>query len=724
MMLSTTSQEPEAAATAPFSPTDNNTLSPFLGIEDRDDEQATDSTQRQTSYSRWRAGCWTLCSSTAVYTTKRLMVIHGYHYPLTIAFRALAATLLGYIILLRMRSISNHTRSFIRMGWGLRQPDGDDFLANPSWGPMIPASLVAAASFPMLLEGLLHMPNLAVLVMLFPLIYTTESFVLFVTCSRSQKFHWEAFLSTAASSIVLYNEYRLMVPGLVFGVGGILFIGLSRALFVIGAERVGSDHSVQSRLNSYHGFVIMTLLFSLLFSGFFWHYFENIGSKTSFGIWTITLMLVNFGSIIGTIFSGSSLMAYSPISFEDTTPQFSRLPIRGSEILAPFAASLLVLLGTIVSTPVSSISVLQILAYLVSSICLIGTGQAHEYVLTFIDLVHRRVRRSLGIESDNSRKTSRVVTSSIIFLVLVSLGLKISSSANSVIDSLPPSLPTTFDTAFIPPNRFDIVVSMYQEDPTIIRSMLAAVKSTALLSTLQPRVIIYTKDPKQDLYKLKVDTGADVVERLDNLGREGGTYLWHIVNKWDELASQTMFIQAHAHNMRELIPRINSYLVPETGMLSLGFTGVTCSCKNCSDRWGWEDKWDVIPALYEKIYSQQCQANDQILLSYKGQFVVSAHRIRGVGIKIFGGLLTTITSKEGWSHDTSASDLAGVGVEDESPSNPYFGFAMERIWGLVMQCGTNAGVAARCPSLLSGMGIGGKVEACQCLDTPVQVDRT
>lgn len=32
---------------------------------------------------------------------------------------------------------------------------------------MIPASLAAAASFPMLLEGLLHMPSLAVLVMLF-----------------------------------------------------------------------------------------------------------------------------------------------------------------------------------------------------------------------------------------------------------------------------------------------------------------------------------------------------------------------------------------------------------------------------------------------------------------------------------------------------------------------------------------------------------------------------
>jgi hypothetical protein len=31
-----------------------------------------------------------------------------------------------------------------------------------------------------------------------------------------------------------------------------------------------------------------------------------------------------------------------------------------------------------------------------------------------------------------------------------------------------------------------------------------------------------------------------------------------------------MLIQAHAHNMRELVPRIEDFLVPNTRMLSLG----------------------------------------------------------------------------------------------------------------------------------------------------------
>ncbi|KAG4429820.1 hypothetical protein IFR05_014691 [Cadophora sp. M221] len=720
-MLSTAPQEPEAAALTTFTP--ERCTAPFLTSEDWDEEPEMDSKRTPTGESFLRAACWTVCSATAVYTTKRLMVVHGYHYPLTIAFRSSAAILVVYIILLRIKIDSNYIPGTQKKGWGLRQPDGDDFLANSYWAPMIPASLAAAASFPMLLEGLLHMPSLAVLVMLFPAIYSLESLVLFVFCSqsRSQKcIPWETIVATVASSVVLYNEYRLMVPGLVFGVGGILLMGLSRALFIIGSERAGSSLAVQARLKAYHGFVFMTLIFGLLFSGVAGYHLEYLGSTSYPGFGTVTFLMLNLVSIVGAAFSGTSLMAYSPISFEDTTSQFSHIPVHGSDFLASFSASLLVLLATISSNPVSFISLFQIGAYLVASTYLLGWEQAHSYVLICMDEVQQWINKSFGKEMGDSRKPSRILTASALFFLLICLSSTISSLAYSAITSLPPGLPTTFDTGFIPSNRFDIVVAMYQEDPASVKAMLAAIKRTTLLATLQPRVIIYTKDPKQDLYKLKEATGADLVERLDNLGREGGTYLWHIVNKWDDLAEQTMFIQAHAHNMREIIPRINSYLVQETGMLSLGFTGVTCTCNTCSDRWGWEDKWGVIPALCEKIYSRSCEADEQILLSFKGQFVASARRIRGIGIKIFGGLLTTITSKEGWSHDTISQDMAGVGAESDSPSNPYFGFAMERVWGLVMQCGTNAGVAARCPSLLSGMGMGGKVEDCQCLDAPVK----
>ncbi|KAK0101476.1 hypothetical protein ONS95_006646 [Cadophora gregata] len=507
-----------------------------------------------------------------------------------------------------------------------------------------------------------------------------------------------------------------MVPGLLFGVGGILLLGVSRGLFILGSERAGSDIAVHAKLKAYHGFVIMTLTFGLLFSGITGYYIESIRSTRSLRIETVALMTINIVSIVATAFSGTFLMGYFPISFEEGTLQVSQIPVCGANFLAPFAASLLLLLATISSFPVSFISLFQIAAYFVASICLLGADQAHHSILICIEGVQQWVNNVLGKGRTHTRRCSRILTGCTLFVLLVCLSSTIYSFAYSAITSLPPSVPTTFDTAFVPSSRFEIVVSMYKEDPASVQAMLKAIKSTTFLTTLQPRVIIYTKDPMQDLYKLKEATDADLVERLDNLGREGGTYLWHIVNKWDELAEQTMFIQAHAHNMRELIPRINSYLTKETGMLSLGFTGVTCPCSNCTDRWGWEDKWGVIPALYEKIYSRACEAKEHVLLSYKGQFVASARRIRGIDRNIFGGLLTAITSKKGWSYDASSQDIAGASTDEDSPSNPYFGFAMERVWGLVMQCGTNAGVAAMCPSLLSGMGMGGNVEDCQCLD--------
>jgi hypothetical protein len=249
------------------------------------------------------------------------------------------------------------------------------------------------------------------------------------------------------------------------------------------------------------------------------------------------------------------------------------------------------------------------------------------------------------------------------------------------------------------------------EDPKFVKKMLDAIKSTSMLKDIKPNVILYTKDQDVVLSKLKEATGANSVERLDNLGREGGTYLEHIVNKWDSLAEQTMFIQAHAHNMRELIPRINDYLVPETGMLSLGFTGVECECESCGDRWGWEDKYGAVPALFEKIHNEPCDPTTPILLSYKGQFVASARRIRGISRKIYGGLHEAITSKEGYSHNKTY-----VGDAVDRPDNPYFGFTVERIWSLLMQCATDGRVAAKCPSLLSGMGRGGDAGDCQCLD--------
>lgn len=527
---------------------------------------------------------------------------------------------------------------------------------------------------------------------------------------------WETILATAASAIVLYNEYRLEVPGLIWGVTGVLFVGISRAFFIIGSERSGSDLAVQARLKAFHGFVIMTLIIGMLLTGFPVFRFELKSFAYSFSLEAIGLMVVNIASFVGTAFSGTSVFAYSPVSFQDTTPQFSNIPIRSLELLSSLASSLLVILVTMHSGPVS-VSWIQLAAFFIAAICLVGLEQIHNYLFICMDNTQDQINKS-RMEFAQQRKPSRAMTGVALFFVVIIFSCTLSTLSSASINSFPPSIPSTLDTLYRPVTGFEIVVSMYNEDPSQVKSMLDTIKTTTFLSIVDPYVTIYTKNPAHDLYELKEATGADSVERLENLGREGGTYLSHIVHKWDSLAEQTMFIQAHAHNMRELIPRINSYLIPETRFLSLGFSGITCNCKTCSDRWGWEDKWDIIPAIYQKVYSSSCNPTTPILLTYKGQFVASGRRIRGVGRNVYAALLDTIMSRDGWSHNvTVIGDIGNGGMTGvDSPDNPYFGFTMERIWGLVLQCATDQSVAARCPSLLSGMSRGGNVGDCQCLD--------
>lgn len=124
---------------------------------------------------------------------------------------------------------------------------------------------------------------------------------------------------------------------------------------------------------------------------------------------------------------------------------------------------------------------------------------------------------------------------------------------------------------------------------------------------------------------------------------------------------------------------------------------------------------------------------ERVGLTFKGQFVVSARRVRGIKREVWEGLLGEIN--EGCNLNLSAGNKTigddggrevgigqGLGIgsgEPDTPSNPHFGFSLERIWGLLMQCATDQVITARCPSLLSEMSRGGDVRDCQCLDEGV-----
>jgi len=501
-----------------------------------------------------------------------------------------------------------------------------------------------------------------------------------------------------------------MVPGLIWGVTGILFIGVSRAFFTIGSDALGS--SQDTRRNSYHGFIVMSLTLGIVLSVISSWAIENVRMAYSISLPTFAMIIVNIVAAVGTAFTGGTLFAYSPISFTDVRSGYSSIPVSRTDGLASATSNFLVLLTAAYTRPRVVVSWIQLASSIAAALSLAGYTHIHLVLLGAINLTSQRFSDAFNRPSNEIRRGSRVFTfCALLLLIILSSGC-ISSLYSFSINSIPPSFPTSLDLKYSPPSRFEIVVAMYAESPESVKRMLDRVKQTTLLSNLTPDIIIYTKDPEANLEELKSLTGATRVERLENLGREGGTYLHHIVNNWDKLAGQTMFLQAHAHNMRELLPRINSYLVANTGMLSLGFTGVSCNCNTCEDHWGWTDSFSIIPSLYKKIYGQACDADTPILLSYKGQFVASGRRIRGVDKKIWNDMLEAINSKgDGWSHDPKV-----VGDATDTPDNPFFGFTVERVWGLLMQCATDEGIAAKCPSLLSGMSNGGDVEDCQCLD--------
>lgn len=270
------------------------------------------------------------------------------------------------------------------------------------------------------------------------------------------------------------------------------------------------------------------------------------------------------------------------------------------------------------------------------------------------------------------------------------------------------------DTDYTASSQLDIVVSMYEEEPETVRHMMLELTKIPIIASSEVRLIVYSKQDAVDTTKLKAATGADRAEHLQNRGREGETYLHHILNRWDDLGRHTIFLQAGIHNPREFYARIRNYFVPTTGMLSLGFSGNICNCNTCGDRWGWTDLSGVIPRLYADTYHKTCDSTP-ILLSYKGQFIASAARIRGNDRGIYKRLHEALIDRRSWAHQEPY--LQG---RPDSLNAPLFGYTLERLWSMLLQC-SDLDVAFKCPTMLSRTRRWGGIEDCQCLDWPSNV---
>jgi hypothetical protein len=111
-----------------------------------------------------------------------------------------------------------------------------------------------------------------------------------------------------------------------------------------------------------------------------------------------------------------------------------------------------------------------------------------------------------------------------------------------------------------------------------------------------------------NLTAIKGNIELNIIAR-PNVGREGETYLHHILTPWSNLARHTLFTQAGIDDFDELSRRVNDAFTKRTGMLSLSFVSTMCDCHDCMDKY-WHDTSGVLAK------TQSCQRSGSGLDRY------------------------------------------------------------------------------------------------------------
>ena len=110
------------------------------------------------------------------------------------------------------------------------------------------------------------------------------------------------------------------------------------------------------------------------------------------------------------------------------------------------------------------------------------------------------------------------------------------------------------------PETVDVVISTFNEDAESLKNHIAGIRYYPWVKNHDPRVILYMKGNITDAEEYRRSVGADIAIRLDNKGREAGTFLQHILRNYNAsidsalaghgyrpagLADHTLFMQHH-----------------------------------------------------------------------------------------------------------------------------------------------------------------------------------
>ena len=246
--------------------------------------------------------------------------------------------------------------------------------------------------------------------------------------------------------------------------------------------------------------------------------------------------------------------------------------------------------------------------------------------------------------------------------------------------------------------QLHVVVAHHSEEPYWIRTWLENLRSIPYVQELGVKVIIYTKGDKIDLPTLKETSGAEEVVRLPNVGREGGTYLHHLINIYDNPPQFVLFTQSYLKKAQQekgehtgelkdwLYDRLKNKFGSDTGFMSLDRKHDVCFCGHCSDM-GRDDFYPLWPQIYTMLQGTLCQELEGQVLSFNGHFIVSKKRIIARPRTTYEFLKNLVDApQDHWIHSEPKPKWFEKEKGKSTPSNPKFGHTLERLWHTIFDC--------------------------------------
>jgi hypothetical protein len=562
--------------------------------------------------------------------------------------------------------------------------------------------------------------------------------------------------------LLVYQDYRLDMHALLYALASIGLFSLAKVLSRIGPEI--ESKGTQSWDGPLHVYLLAAII-PLIMSGLATAKLENLvmaGHITQ--SWTIAYWLLNLGPavVLHAWFSSSLNSAYPFISDEHIGGALEEPSEPAREaVTTTLQSGFWILIIGVLSQEHNFIGWLQVLAFtLIYAVC-VGPKHIGYYPPRVLNLILRLFRRRpLPIHSAPWQFPFFLATTTLIFSALISTNVVhwVDTIAfdRSVRTFHVPAEPN-LDQIYRPPRvrSFEVVIAHSAGDPVeAITALMNTVQHHGYLNFLNPHIKLYSKDSMFNSSTTAPDTddfrgyfkGNLTVTPLPNFGGTTASFLHHIINSWDRLPVQTLFLSTstvvrNPSSLPLMSRHLNKYFtpmtfplpdaLPKTGFLSLGPQEICNSCERCFDSFGWEDSFHLFPSMFGAANRKE-KVCESVLLTYGNNFIASAARIRGVDKDVYQLLYDALVKadvKNSWAHskeklpvmlkgekmgDGSRWGQGGVYGIPDSLERPWLGMTVERLWGVLLQC-SEGRIAWGCAGFGKGRLRGGK-EDCGCIE--------